>query len=137
MSPPSSAVPFIFSGGYPIFAIYEIRAPNEVRASTRILIGRSCMRSVPVIIHSPGVIANNAVRKRIDVPAAFTSIRLLPERKASIITCVSSQSERFSRVEAFKLRPFRIRALLLILLDAGSAIVEFMAFGATILYCMI
>jgi hypothetical protein len=71
------------------------------------------------------------------VPAPFTLNTFELELKASTITCVSSQSERFSTGFVFKLSAFRMRTLLLMLLDAGSSMVAFNSPGGYILYCML
>ena len=96
ISPPCSALPKMRRGGYPSLSIYSTRAPKAFNASTRILIGRFRIRSVPVIVHSPTILDRKAVRKRIAVPAAWMSKSRSFEFSALTITSVSSQSERFS-----------------------------------------
>lgn len=64
------------------------------------------------------------------VPAAKISITSLPSVRAFIITCVSSQSDKFESTSSPFDRAWMIRARLLILLDAGSWIVAFICEGA-------
>ena len=57
-----------------------------------------------------------------EVPAAPIFISYLLSEKAAIITSVSSQSERFSIAKELLLKAFKIKALLLMLLEAGNKI---------------
>ncbi len=94
-SPPLSFRPLIRKGGKPSFSRYSISAPSAVSVSTSGWMGRSCILLDPLMIHSPSMPARKAVRKRMAVPAPFTSNMLESELKASMMTLVSSQSERF------------------------------------------
>ena len=55
ISSPVNIVPVIRKGGKPSFPAYSICAPNSRKASTRIRMGRCCIRSVPVMMRVPGV----------------------------------------------------------------------------------
>ena len=94
--PPSSSLPVMRSGGNPSFSAYSMSAPSLLSASTRIWMGRFFILSVPVMTCVPGVTARKAVMNRIAVPAAFMSIVSGMYLRASMITSVSSQSERLS-----------------------------------------
>lgn len=94
------------------------------------------MRSVPVITCSPGCVARNAVRNRIAVPAPLMSISYGRRCIASIITSVSSQTERFCGSMSPHDSACMISARLLMLFDAGRAIVALIVWGAVIVYCM-
>ena len=72
---------------------------------------------------SPGVAAKYAVRKRIAVPAAFISTVCGRLFRALSITSVSSQSEMLSGRMSPPAKACIIRARLLMLFEAGSAMV--------------
>ncbi len=134
-SPPLRRCPLILSGGNPSFSRYSISAPNTISVSTRGWMGRSCIRLLPLMIHSPSIPARKAVRKRMAVPAPFTSNRFESELNESMITCVSSQSDRAWIGVVLRLNAFRIRALLLMLFDAGRCTVVRTLSGGLIRYC--
>ena len=57
MEPPCNGFPDIRSGGYPSLFTYSMEAPMLRSASTKIRIGRCCMRSLPVSVTVPSVMA--------------------------------------------------------------------------------
>ena len=66
----TNSLPLIFNGGYPLFLTYEISAPINLKASTNIFIGLSCIRLLPVRVSSISFFdAKKPVKKRIAVPA--------------------------------------------------------------------
>ncbi len=69
-------------------------APRYLSASTRMPMGRFCIRSVPVMVCSPSVAARKAVMKRMAVPAALMSMTSGMCCNALMMTSVSSQSLR-------------------------------------------
>ena len=91
----TSLRPVIRSGGKPSLPVYSTSAPKVRRAFTRMLMGRCCMRWVPVRMCVPSLTARKAVRKRMAVPAAMMSMMGGSCCKACTMTRVSSQSDRF------------------------------------------
>ena len=81
------------------------------------------IRSVPVMVCTPGVTARKAVMNLIAVPAAFMSITSGMSFSAFTMTSVSSQSDRFSGIGPPPASACMMSALLLMLFDAGSVIV--------------
>src|SRR5690554_753430 len=96
--------------------------------------GRSCILFDPLRVHSPSIPAKKAVRKRMAVPAAFTSKTFELELNASMMTWVSSQSDRFVIGLVLKLNALRIRARLLILFEAGNVTAARIASGGKTVY---
>ena len=78
----------------------------------------------------PCTVLRYAVRKRIAVPAAMMSMVSLFSASALIITNVSSQSDRLHGGVVPRASALMMSARLLILLEAGSCIVDFTTEGA-------
>ena len=92
--------------------------------------------SVPVMTCSPSVVARYAVMNLMAVPAAFMSIVSGLSFRAFTITSVSSQSDRLSGMIPLPASALIIRALLLMLFDAGNFTVQSSAAGAVMMYCI-
>ena len=136
-SRPSRRVPVMRKGGNPSCPAYSIRAPRLRRASTRMPMGRCCIRGVPVRRRVPGVTLRQAVRKRIAVPAAPMSTVSDGCSRARITTRVSSQSLRFSGRVPPPDKAWRMRTRLLMLFEAGNSMAACKVSGAWRIYCIV
>ena len=122
------------NGGKPSLSVYSMSAPNSRRALTSTWMGRCFIRSVPVMMRLPGVTERYAVRNRMAVPAAMMSM-VSPALacKARIMTCVSSQSDKFSGWSSPFPKALMMSARLLMLFEAGNWMVARMLSGGVIL----
>ena len=111
--------PLTCIGGYPSLSRYSIVAPIERRASTKIPMGLSFIRDVPVSVLCCFVMEKYAVRNRMVVPASSTSSVDSSLSMSFFISTGSFASDKFSSVELSPASAWMINARLLILLDAG------------------
>lgn len=133
-----SLLPCINKGGNPSVCVYSMSAPRLRKASTRMRMGRCCMRAVPVRrCCSSGCTAKKAVRKRMAVPAAPMSTTSPRERSPSTITRVSSQSDRLPMSAFPPAKASRTSARLQILFEAGRLMRQSICEGAVILSCIL
>ena len=124
-------------GGKPSFSTYEICAPSCRKASTKTPMGRFFIRSLPVMTCVPSLTANNAVEKRIAVPAAPISMVSGRFFSHACITRVSSQSLTFSTVPSQPASALMVNARLLILFEEGSTTLPLNSLGAITFICII
>ena len=137
-SPPSNCLPLMWSGGKPSLPAYLMSAPSCRSASTRILMGRCFMRSVPVSRWLPlSVAARKAVMNRMAVPAAWMSMVSGMSFSALTMTSVSSQSLRLSGSSVPPDNAQMMSARFDILFEAGSATVARSLSGLLIVFVVI